>query len=189
MGVVGWVLGDGDTGFFVNTLSHREDRIVRTLEQVASNPSGWDSPSNYVGTPLRDLAKYHVVLTRTRDSSLLEQCNWNEALKQLDGEDGKRVVVVRFGHWACGWWEALCVRGSKKKQGQQIVDALKQYPILNEDVFSDKEWEQAQEMWSHLPIKERVELCQKANCSIFAARHEYIPQQDNGYIFEYCVGY
>ena len=29
MGVVGGVLGDGDTGFFVSTLSHRRDRIMR----------------------------------------------------------------------------------------------------------------------------------------------------------------
>ena len=42
---------------------------------------------------------------------------------------------------------------------------------------------------AHIPdlsIKWRVELCQKAGVNIFAARHDWIPQDDCGYIFDEC---
>lgn len=44
----------------------------------------------------------------------------------------------------------------------------------------------AQQVWCALSIGERVELCRRDGVSIFAARHQYIPQDDSGRIFEYC---
>ena len=158
---------------------------METLAKVAQHPSGWDSEANYMGTPLSSFNNLYVVMTRTRDSSLLTESNWNAALSELGGE-GEHVVIHRFGHWACGWWEALCVTEEYKQVGQAIVDRLENYPVLNEDDFSTREYEAAQTYWGELSIQERVELCKDAHVSIFAARHDYIPQHDNGYIFEHC---
>ena len=158
---------------------------METLDRIAAHPSAWDSARNYVGTPLNTLAEWSVVMTRTRDSDFLTQHNWDEAVTLLGGES-EAVAIHRFGHWACGWWEALCVKGSKVAVGEEIAKCLEVYPILNEDKFSEKEYDAAQEYWAGLSIRERVELCQEARVCIFAARHEYIPQDDSGYIFERC---
>jgi hypothetical protein len=159
---------------------------MQTLESVAKHPSGLDSEDNYLGTPLSELASLYVVMTRSRDSSFLTQHNWEQALALLGGESDS-VVIHRFGHWACGWWEALCVTEDKKQAGQAIVDAIERYPLLNEQEFSEKEREAAQEYWGALSLKERVALCQEASISVFSARHPWIPQDDDdGYIFEHC---
>jgi hypothetical protein len=159
---------------------------MQTLETIAKHPSVFDSEQNYMGAPLSEFSGLYVVMTRNRESSFLTEHNWNEALDLLGGESDS-VVIHRFGHWACGWWEALCVTESNKQAGQAIVDQLDCYPILNEDQFSEKEYEKSQEYWAELTIKERVELCQQADVCIFAARHNWIPQDDDsGYIFEHC---
>lgn len=81
---------------------------MRTLDTVVSNPSGWDSSANYVGQS--KFPGVYVVLTRTRDSDELEESNFETALSRLGGEDEENgVIIYRFGHWACGWWEALTV--------------------------------------------------------------------------------
>lgn len=158
---------------------------MHTLEQVASRPSAWDSPSNYLGTPLNEFRNQYVVLCRNRDSDLLTNHNFETALSMLGGES-EDVQINRFNHWACGWWEALTVTQKKQAEGQAIVDKLEQHPVLNEDTFSEKEWNAAQDYWANLSIRARVQLCQEAEISVFAARHDYIPQEDNGYIFEHC---
>lgn len=159
--------------------------MMETLETIARNPSGWDSESNYIGAPLAQFNSLYVVMTRNRDSGLLTECNWEEALRRLGGES-ENVIVHRFGHWACGWWEALCVTQAKYNEGNAIVKELEDYPVLNEDQFSEREYEAAQEYWEQLSLRERVELCQKADVSIFSARYGWIPQDDSGYIFERC---
>jgi hypothetical protein len=39
-----------------------------------------------------------------------------------------------------------------------------------------------------MPLRYRVELCHDAGVSIFAARRDYIPPEDSGYIYEHCIG-
>lgn len=159
---------------------------MNTLAEIAANPSGFDSARNYIGTPFSEFENLYVVMTRSRDSSLLTECNWSEAIALLGGES-ESVVIHRFGHWSCGWWEALCVTKDKEQEGQEIVDSLENYPILNDEKFSEMEWEGAEKTWREMSIKDRVELCQKADVSIFSARHEWIPRADDrGYIFERC---
>lgn len=46
---------------------------------------------------------------RNRDSSLMEESNFDTALKMLGGESDN-VEIHRFGHWACGWFEIIIVR-------------------------------------------------------------------------------
>jgi hypothetical protein len=119
---------------------------MKTLYEVAAHPSGWDSYSNYVGeTPSKELL---VVMTRTRDSDNITESNWRVSLTRLGGES-ENVVIERFGHWACGWWEALCVKdgSDKQKDGQEIFDQILGYPILDEDDYSKIETEDADRTW------------------------------------------
>ena len=114
---------------------------MKTLKEIVSNPSGLDSMSNYIGDIPED--NWYVVLTRSRDSDTLTESNWECALKELGGE-GDDVEILRYGHWGCGWWEVLAVRGETDaaKLGQEIVDALSDYPILDEEHYSELEAEE-----------------------------------------------
>lgn len=158
------------------------------LSEVAANPSGWDSRANYMGTPLDEFDNLYVVMARNRDSDLLTESNWDCAVKQLGGESDN-VVIHRFGHWACGWLEYLCVTEAMREQGQAIADSLEDYPVLDETDYSEREWSAATDHWASLTIKERVRLCQGYRCKVLEARHDSIPQSDNGGLFDYLAGH
>lgn len=54
----------------------------------------------------------------------------------------------------------------------EIHAALDSYPILDEDDYSEKQYEAVHKYWSERSIKERVYYCQEAGACIFAARRE-----------------
>ena len=119
---------------------------MKKLIDLVRNPSGFDSFDNYFGDlPSNDLI---VVVTRSRDSDLIEESNWECALEMLGGENSS-VKIHRFGHWACGWWDALCViQGSEKEEiGREIVESIENYPLLDEEDHSRRESEQADKVW------------------------------------------
>lgn len=120
---------------------------MKRLLDTMQNPSGLDSMSNYAGD-LPDKC-WLVVMTQSRDSDILTESNWSCALKKLGGE-GENVEIMRFGHWACGWWEALCVREDSPSQvvGQDIYDSIDAYPVLDENDFSERETIEANRVWS-----------------------------------------
>lgn len=135
--------------------------------------------------------KCFVFLGRHRDSDLLTESNFECGLAAIGGESDT-VQIVREGHWAVGWVEWIAIHESDSKAleiADDILCALSDYPVVNEDHFSGLEWNAAQESWETLDISERVDLCRDAGLSIFAARSDSIPQGDNGYIYESCLGY
>lgn len=162
---------------------------MKTLYEFASSPSAFDSYSNYLGeTPPKDLL---VVLTQNRDSDILSKSNWQSALKILGGES-ENVVIYRFKHWACGWWEALCVKSGTKseKLAHKIVDDIKDYPILDEEHFSTMEMQCANETWANCySVKERIEYLRNNNGAEFRSfsdllqciRGQYAPFTNSGY--------
>ena len=117
---------------------------MKPLREIVKNPSGWDSMENYAG----DVPASHwlCLLTKTRDADILEECNFEEALKLLGGESDT-VQVFQFGHWACGWWQALCVKALSKEAAKalEIEKRLADYPVVNEAAYSEKQQEQEQE--------------------------------------------
>ena len=118
---------------------------MKTLNKVASNPSGLDSYSNYAGEIPSD--SLLVVLTRSRDSDILSESNWEVALERLGGESDT-VEIHRFGHWACGWGEALCVQAGS----------------LSDDHFSEAESDEAQRVWAECySPKERIEYIREGS--------------------------
>lgn len=106
-------------------------------KQMAES-QGLDSFNNYSGPSLGDLV---VVLSRSRDSELLTESNFDSALERLGGES-KNVTVERFGHWACGWFELILVNPKHLKSlkiAYAINASLKEYPVLDESDFSERE--------------------------------------------------
>lgn len=114
---------------------------MNKLSEIMKSPSGFDSLSNYIGEIPED--KWFCLLTQTRDSDCLTRSNFICALDLLGGE-GDNVKVFRFGHWACGWWEALAISKSDEKAfriANEIERKIEAYPVLNDDHFSEKEHE------------------------------------------------
>lgn len=143
-------------------------RYLIPLKEVAKNPSGFDSFSNYAGEIPEP--EWLCLLTRNRDSDCLAESNFRSALRELGGES-ETVRVDRFGHWACGWWEALSVRaGSPEHEiAKGISERLESYPVVNEFDFSELESETADEVWR--------------NCYSESARVEYIREHRNQFEF------
>ena len=119
-----------------------------TLEAMAQEGAGnwrkfpdfcwYDQPDNP-----NDWMIYHL---DNRDSGILEQSNAEAARKRLATyvED---IVPQSFGHWACGWIDALAVRvfwGDGEitdafKELYSILKDLEDYPLLDEDDYSKRE--------------------------------------------------
>lgn len=133
-----------------------------------------------------DWSEYYILYAKTRDSGALERSNFNCILKDIDpnydtDKENPNVIVGSFGHWACGWVEAIMIHESDTKaieHGNDIQDQLDIYPVYDEDHYSNLEYEEAQEYWQeYMSLAEKVEACQEANISIFAARSKTMPAE------------
>lgn len=156
---------------------------METLNEVLRHPSGFDSLDNYIGqTDFPDLL---VVLCQNRDSDRLTRSNFQSALDQLGGEN-ENVIIHRFNHWACGWWEALCIIENTESSNiaKRIQVDIENYPVLNEDHYYDLQYNESVYYWENLDLREKIELCRKYDISIFSARTDYIPEND-GSLDEY----
>lgn len=141
---------------------------LKPLKEIVSNPSGCDSLDNYIGAIPEP--EWLCLLTRSRDSDCLTESNFRSALRELGGE-GDNVSIDRFGHWACGWWEALSVRAGspEHEKAKEIADSLEDYPVVDEDDFSELESETADQVWR--------------DCYTDRDRVEYIREHDNQFEF------
>ena len=109
----------------------------------------WSRTENYFGETYYD---YYVLLSRHRDSGLVEESNFQSALKMLNGESDT-VKVIRAKHWLCGWVEMILIHESDKEsidKGNEIEKALENYPILDEDDFFARESEKREELIEEL---------------------------------------
>jgi len=114
----------------------------------------WSRSENYIGESYND---YYVLLSHHRDSGLVEESNFQSALKMLNGESDT-VKVIRSSHWLCGWIEMILIHKSDKvsvDKGFEIDKALDNYPILDEDAFGEMILEKETEM--HDQIKYDVD--------------------------------
>ena len=150
-----------------------------TMERYSKHaPTGFDP----AGAFLDDRQDWYVVpVIQTRDSGPLDTSNFDNATEMLGGE-GDDVEVHRFGHWGPGWYEIIIVRPDTPAAAaaSKIESALDDYPVLNEEDFCQREHDEATETWGFYSIADRVELCQEAGVSVFAARHDYYPHDDQG---------
>lgn len=131
-------------------------------------------------------SKCFVFLSRHRDSCLIDQSNFACALQALGGESAT-VKVVTESHWAVGWIEWIAIHEGDAKALQEadsIMAALADYPLLDEDNYSELEHNAVAEYWESCGISERIDLCRDAGLSIFAARRDYLPDDPNGYLWD-----
>jgi hypothetical protein len=175
----------------------------------------WETPDSYAGfNPVGHI----LVAAKHRDSDCLTRSNWIiscqriakvagvEALpdladlyeggwpsgRRLNPEEMPAAYTFSASHCLVGWVEYMLVRNDAPEvviaEAQAIADEISNYPALNEDHWSEMEWEEAQEYWAGMSLRDRLDIITDSRgeraCSIFAIRRDYIPQDDNGFIFE-----
>lgn len=107
----------------------------------------WKLERDYGG---EDLSEWYILAAQTRDSYLLERDNFKSIQEHIKAkgfeiagnmEDCKQdnaVLLASFGHWACGWVEALMIHESNDKAlmlGDEIKQAIEDYPVFNEESY------------------------------------------------------
>lgn len=150
----------------------------------------WTMPDNYFGAAWPDY--FGSGFGQHRDSDALVRSNFITALKALGGES-ETVIIVREGHWAVGWVEWIAIH-QDNATALEIADGLKEresdYPVLDEQHFSDLEYTEAADYWAGMSVRERASFLIHSRCgaSLFAARRGDLPSDDNGALMESLRG-
>lgn len=162
----------------------------------------WTLPPSYGGAHWDD---WYVFLGQNRDSNALTRSNFECGLTAIRKVCSKQdlvdalpedaecasVQVVCENHWAVGWIEWIAIHKSDTKAlelADYLLEQLEDYPVLNEEHWSELEYTEACEYWSQLRVKDRVEYLQRADLCIFAARRDSLPEDDNGRLQELLTG-
>jgi len=130
----------------------------------------------------------------TRDSGIVTESNWSEILKALNEiePEGENWEIFQANHWACGWIDQIIYNTENKEIAEKLLEiecSINDYPVLNEMDWSDRVCEATQKYWDDMSLDEKVEMCSEQGDSIFAARHDYIPENCDNYIRDCCVEY
>lgn len=121
------------------------------------NLKRWTMPDSYFGETWPNY--YSSGVGQSRDSDCLESSNFATMLKRLGGES-ETVIVVRESHWAVGWVEWIAIHQDDEKALRIADEAkadLEDYPVLDEDDFSEREYEAANDVWKNCySVTERI---------------------------------
>ena len=119
---------------------------MQTLTQHKPTPFDHSAASFFdYGDPRRDWLVLPVSITR--DTGAFQKSNFIAALKHMGGES-ETVEVHRFGHWGPGWYEIIIADPSRAPEVEALYKALEDYPLLDEDDYSDRSYSQQCETWS-----------------------------------------
>ena len=140
----------------------------------------WTFPKNYFGARWDG---FFVFLSQHRDSDCLERANFDAGLAAVrevaskdsipgDQDEGATVQRVRENNWAVGWVEWVAIHESDLpalEAAEAILARLGNYPVADEDLFSQYETEEAGQVW--------------ANCYNPAERIKYIRENKSQFDF------
>lgn len=119
--------------------------------------------ANYLGAILED--NWLILLARARDSGCLDRANWDAAVAKMGGIESESIKIHRFGSWACGWLEYLCVSvddPETMEKATEIESALANYPVLDEELFCQYEQDEADSVWRNCyNVGERIAYIRK----------------------------
>lgn len=125
--------------------------VSDAAHEAAGNWKQFDSFCWFRADELDDADNWSVVYTHHRDSRLLDQSNAAaiaEALSTFTERDDPDIVVESHSHWAVGHVDGFSIRVFRTGQitdafrvYHELVEQLADYPILNEDDYSNREYE------------------------------------------------
>jgi len=180
----------------------RHDGAIVLFKDYA--PSGWDGPMGGGGSNVlfwdRDRANSlmnwivaPVIKTRDTGEGSLERSNWEVLLKRLkkNSPEGRGWSIEGFNHWACGYYDMIIAKPKTKawKIVEEVSKKLYDYPVLDENDWSEREFNAANDYWSRISVKERLYYIQNycEDVSIFEARHPWTPNDNTGELIRALV--
>jgi hypothetical protein len=114
----------------------------------------------------------YVVASTHRDADLLTRANWKEWTQTILREaiENGDAYVARAGHWAVGYVETLHLMETAPTNhmiaAAATLSALHDYPILNEETFSEMECNEAEEAWEEWGKREAAGMIARALLSL-----------------------
>ncbi len=137
--------------------------VEATARELAGNWQKFTCFAWHRGYELEDADKWAIVYTSGRDSGLLAQSNHDEIAKRLEpfteGDDPD-VVAESHSHWAVGYVDGYSIRVFGKDgsitdaflEYARIQNQRADYPVLNEEDYSQREYDATlenyrSEMW------------------------------------------
>lgn len=161
--------------------------MTAALPFVPNNLSPYTRPSSYVGATWEGW--FCGGFSCHRESDLLEKCNWETVVGELrargvnigegvlgdslwtraDDDAQPDVVIVRESHCLVGWVSWLAVKPTAYTalaMLNQFVADVDDYPVLDDDAFSNLEWDTAADYWESLDWRDRLDYLECRGCSI-----------------------
>ena len=138
----------------MNYIDHaRELPKYKDWAPTAFDPDGLNCEEN-------EICNWLVLpVSRTRDSGPFDASNFHAAIEMLEGESDC-VQVHRFEHWGPGWFEIIIVDPNNKpilEIAGSIVCSLADYPLLDDEDYSEREYTAAHEVWEQCyDVKDRI---------------------------------
>lgn len=122
-----------------------------------------------------DKPDWLVVAFTHRDADCLARSNYRCFIRALGGkgteglkgsqEINDNVAIEEATHWAVGWVQYLIIKPEAKELvavADKILEGLEDYPLINEQDFSELEMQEANEVWANCyRPKERIEYIRK----------------------------
>lgn len=103
-----------------------------------------------------------VASHNNRDADCLTRSNWRCFIRLLGGQgtEGAKgsqdindnVAIEEANHWACGWVQYLIINPEATDLvalAEKTLERLEDYPVLDEQDFSELETEEAHEVWQN----------------------------------------
>jgi hypothetical protein len=125
--------------------------LKEAAEDVAGNWKRMKCFIWYRATELKDADKWAVIYTSHRDSGLLDQSNAaviSKALKPFTENDNPDVVFESHSHFLVGHIDGFSIRVFKRgritkafRKYHELAERMDAYPILDEDDYSNREYE------------------------------------------------
>lgn len=155
----------------------------------------WKRPDNYIG---ESWDGWYAFMGQSRDSDALERSNFDCALAALralpewnmpDDETPSRIIVHE-SHWAFGWVEWIAIHETDAvalSAANDIAARLENYPVVDEDHYSELEYNEACEWWARMTVADRLDAIRRSHsaASAFSCRRAEIPADDDGSLLEY----
>ena len=125
----------------------------------------WTKPQHYFGASWDDY--YSAGVGQSRDSDALERANFDAMVNRLrevdsQGEDSESGGwrIVEESHWAVGWVQWIAIHESATDAlaaAEQAQADLADYPVLDDDLFSEYENDDCEATWDYMPASDRIE--------------------------------
>jgi hypothetical protein len=96
---------------------------------------------------------------------------------EILGGESETVEVHRFGHWGPGWFEIILVHPDRETEIDELEGSLENYPVLDDEDYSRREYDDCCEYWDRMGYSERIDLCTHEGASIFACRRDNPPSE------------